>query len=147
MSYSLFLGLGLTIFDRPYAYNLLHGLNKEWIGSALFWLEEVGRNDHTDNVQLWNHAVNVLAFFAGQVTPEATGPDADEESVKQGTPIAGFAPGIRLGLNNPEYAEALFEGAVNEQENCDYDELVARIDYMKAFINDAWNKNQARSSN
>jgi hypothetical protein len=147
LSYSLFLGLGVAIFDRPYANTLLHGLNKEWIGSALFWLYEVGKTDHADNTQLWNHAVNALAFFAGQVSPEATGPDADGEVVKQETPIAGFAPAIRLGLNNPVLAEALFEGAVNEQENCDYDVLVARIDYMKAFINDAWNKNQARSSN
>ncbi len=147
LSYSLYLGLGVTIFDRPYAHKLLHGLNKEWIGSALCWLDEVGRTDHGDNAQLWNHAVNVLAFFAGQVSPEAAGSDADEESVKQETPIAGFAPAIRLGLNNPEFAEALFEGAVNEQENCDYDNLIARIDSMKAFIGDAWSKNQARFSN
>jgi len=147
LSYSLFLGLGVTIFDRPYANTLLHGLNKEWIGSALFWLYEVGRTDHADNGQLWNHAVNVLTFFAGQVSPEATGPDADEELVKQGATIAGFAPAIRLGLNDPEFAEALFVGAVNERENCDEEELVARIDYMKTFINDAWSKNQARSLN
>jgi hypothetical protein len=147
LSYSFFLGLGVTIFKRPFAHGLLCGLVEGWSREALVWLYTVGKIDHADNAQLWNHAVNVLTFFTGEASPETTGPDADEELVKQRASIAGFTPAIRLGLNSPEMAVALFEGAVNEREKCDDAKLVGRLDWMKAYIADAFRKDQARSSN
>ena len=113
----------------------------------MLWLSEVRKTNHVGNAQLWNHAVNILTYFTGVISPETSGPNASEELIRQRTPIAGFTPAIRLGLNDPEFAKALFEGAVDERENCDDENLVGRINWMKDFIHDAWIKNEASSSN
>jgi len=67
---------------------------------------------------------------------EAVGSDANEVIVKQRATIASFTPAIRLGLNDLEFAQALFEGAIGERENCDDEKLVGRINWIKATIVD-----------
>jgi hypothetical protein len=91
--------------------------------------------------------VNVLTVLTGVASPDTTSPDTDERLVKQRATISGFTPAIRLGLNDPEFARALFEGATDERHKCDDEELYARIDFIQAFIQDAYSKNLARSSN
>ena len=93
------------------------------------------------------HAVNVLTVLTGIASPETTGPSTDEELVKQRATISEFTPAIRLGLIDPKFARAFFEGAIDEREKCDDEELDARIDFIHAFIQDACSKNLARSSN
>lgn len=147
LSYSFFFGLGVTIFDRQLAQNLLFGLTEGWSRYVLFWLNEVRKTDYLDNTHLWIHAVNVLTALTGVASPDTTGPDTDEELVKQRATISGFTPAIKLGFNDPEYARALFEGATDERGKCDDEELVDRINFIHAFIEDACSKNLARSSN
>ena len=110
-------------------------------------LDEVSKSDHVDNTRLWTHAVNVLTVLTAFLSPETTGPDADETLVKQRASISGFTPAIRLGLNDPEFARALFQGALDEKEKCGDEELAERIKWIKATILDSFIKNQARSSN
>ncbi len=147
LSYSFYFGLGLTIFDRQLAQNLLYGLVEGPSRYVLFWLNEVSKHDHPDPFSLWIHAINVLTVFTSRASPETTGPDADEELVKQRAPIAGLTPAIRLGLNDPKFARALFQGALDEKEKCGDEELAERIKWIKATILDSFNKNQVRSSN
>jgi len=147
LSYSFFFGLGITIFDKEFAKNLFYGLTEGWSKLALFWLNEVQKSDHEDSTHLWGHAVNVLSIQTAATSPETVGLDANEKLVKQRATIAGFTPAIRLGLNDPEFAQALFDGAVDERENCDDENLVGRINWIKATIVDAWGRSQARSLN
>ena len=91
--------------------------------------------------------MNVLTALTGVASPDTTGPDTDEELVKQRATIAGFTPAIRLGLNDPEFARALFQGALDEKEKCGDEELAERIKWIKATILDSFIKNHARSSN
>ena len=147
LSYSFFFGLGVTIFDRKFAQDLLYGLTEGWSRYALVCLIEAEEYEHVDNPQLWTRTVNILTALLGKASPETTAHDTDEELVKQRGSIVGFTPAIRLGLNDPEYARALFEGAVDERKNCDDEVLVDRINWIKAFIADVWSKNKARSSN
>jgi hypothetical protein len=147
LSYSFFFGLGITIFDREFAKNLLYGLTEGWSRCALLWLNEVWKSDHEDNTRLWAHAVNVLSAQIAATSPETVGPNANEKLVKQRAIIAGFTPAIRLGLNNPELAQELFEGAVDEREDCDDENLIGRINWIRSYIADAWDKNKARHSN
>ena len=147
LSYSFFFGLGVTIFDRQLAQTLLFGLTEGWSRYVLFWLNEVRKTDYLYNTHLWIHAVNVLTALTGVASPDTTSPDTDERLVKQRATISGFTPAIRLGLNDPEFARALFEGATAERDKCDDDELKARIYFIQTFIQDACSKNLARSSN
>ena len=55
--------------------------------------------------------------------------------------------GSGQGLTDPEFARALFQGALDEKEKCGDEELAERIKWIKATILDSFIKNQARSSN
>ena len=147
LSYAFFFGLGITIFVREFAKNLLYGLVEGWSRYALLWLKEVRQSGHEDNILLWNHAVNVLTAQTAVASPETVGPNADEALVKQRATIAGFVPAIRLGLNDPKLAQTLFEGAVDEREQCDDENLVGRINWIRSYIVDVWGKSEARHSN
>ena len=147
LSYSFYFGLGLTIFDRQLARDLLYGLVEGPSRKLLFWLNEVSKHDHPDLFSLWVHAINLLTVFTSIVSPETTGPNADERLAKERGAIAGFTPAIRLGLSDPEFAGALFQGALDEKEKCGDVELIERIKWIKATILDSFNKNRTRSSN
>jgi len=147
LSYSFYFGIGLTLFDRQLARDLLYGLVEGPSRYLLFWLNEVSKHKHPDLFSLWIHAINLLTVFTSRASPETTGPDTGEGLVKQRASISGFTPAIRLGLNDPEFARALFQGALDEKEKCGDKELVERIKRIKATILDSFNKNQARSSN
>ena len=147
LSYSFYLGLGVTIFNRQFAQYLLYGLTEGSSKVALLLFSEVKRVGCPDKVQQWHHAVNVLTHMTEVISPETTGPDADAELVRERMPIAGFTPAIRLGFNDPEFARALFQGALDEKEKCGDEELAERIKWIKATILDSFIKNQARSSN
>jgi len=147
LSHSFYLGLGVTIFNRNFAQYLLYGLPEGPSKVALLLFSEVKRVGYSDKVQQWHHAVNALTHFTEVVSPETTGPDADAELVRERMPIAGFTPAIRLGFNDPEFAEALFEGAVDEKEQCGDEELVARLEWMKEYIFNAHNQEETRSTN
>ena len=147
LSYSFYFGLGVTIFNRHFAQYLLYGLTEGPSKVVLLLFNEVKGVGYSDKVQQWHHAVNLLTVFTGDHSPETTGPDADKELVRERMPIAGLTPAIRLGLNDPELAEALFEGAVDEKEKCGDEELVARIEWMKEFIFNAHNQNETHSTN
>ena len=113
----------------------------------LLLVNEVKRVGYSDKVQQWHHAVNLLTVFIGDHSPETTGPNADKELVRVRTPIAGLTPAIRLGLNDPEFAKELFEGGVDEKEQCGDEELVARIEWMKEYIFNAHNQEETHSTN
>ena len=147
LSYSFYFGLGLTIFDRHLARTLLYGLVEGPSRYLLFWLNEVNAHNHPDLFSLWTHAINLLTVFTSRASPETTGPDTNEELVKQRASISGFTPAIRLGLTDPEFARALFQGALDEKEKCGDEELAERIKWIKATILDSFIKNHARSSN
>ena len=147
LSYSFYLGLGVTIFNRQFAQYLLYGLTEGSSKVALLLFSEVKRVGCPGKVQQWHHAVNVLTYLTETISPETTGPDADAELVRERMPIAGFTPAIRLGFNDPEFARALFQGALDEKEKCGDEELAERIKWIKATILDSFIKNQARSSN
>ena len=147
LSYSFYLGLGITIFNRNLAFYLLYGLTEGPSKGVLFWLNEVKNSSYSDKVQQWHHAVNLLTVFTGYQSPGTTGPDADKELVRERMPIAGLTPAIRLGLNDPEFAKELFEGGVDEKENCPDDELIARIEWMKEYIFNSYSQKETQSSN
>lgn len=147
LSYSFFLGLGVTIFEREYALRLLYGLNEGWSRTVLFWFGEVKNSGQENKNKLWIHAINILTVYAGKVWPETIGLDADEDLVKQSAPIAGFTPAIRLGLSDPEFACELFEGAFDERKKCDDESLVERINRTKNFISNSNCQKETSSSN
>ena len=147
LSYSFYLGLGVTIFNRQLAQYLLFGLTEGPSKVALLLFSEVKRVGCPDKVQQWHHAVNVLTYLTETISPETTGPDADAELVRERMPVAGLTPAIRLGFNDPEFAGALFEGAVDEKEKCGDEELVARIEWMKEFIFNAHSQEETYLTN
>ena len=48
---------------------------------------------------------------------------------------------------NPEFAKELFEGGVDEKEQCGDEELVARIEWMKEYIFNSYNQEETHSTN
>jgi hypothetical protein len=134
ISYSFFFGLGITIFEKKFAQQIISGLSEGWSRRILFWINQIKLSKQEDNSQLWNHTINVITESAGSAWPAMVGPDADGELIKQSAPIAGFAPAIRLGLNDPSFASKLFEGALDERKKCNDENIVKRLNWMKAFI-------------
>ena len=147
LSYSFYFGLGLTILNRELAQKLIYGLTEGPSKFVLFFLNETKDYDSLNKVEQWNFAVNVLTYFTDKASPETTGPDADAGLLRSRAPIAGFTPAIRLGLNDPEFAEVLFEGAVDEKEKCDDEELIDRIDWIKWFVINSYVKQFTSSNN
>jgi hypothetical protein len=147
LSYSFFLGLGVTIFKREYALRLLYGLNEGWSRTVLFWFDEVKNSGQENKNKLWIHAINILTVYARTVWPGTIGLEANEELIKQSAPIAGFTPAIRLGVNDPEFACELFEGALDERKKCDNENLVKKINRIKNFISNSYCQKETSSSN
>lgn len=147
LSYSFYFGLGLTIFNRELAQKLIYGLTEGPSKFVLFFLNETKDYGSLNKVEQWNFVVNVLTYFTQKASPETTGPDADVALLRSRAPIAGFTPAIRLGLYDPEFAEALFEGAVDEKEKCDDEELIDRIDWIKWFVINSYVKQFTSSNN
>ena len=147
ISYSFFFGLGITIFEKKFAQQIISGLSEGWSRRILFWLHQIKLSKQEDNSQLWNHAINVITESAGSAWPEMIGPDSNEELIKQSAPIAGFTPAIRLGLNDPDFAGKLFEGATDERKKCDDENIVKRINWMKAFILNSKSQEEASKYN
>ena len=88
-----------------------------------------------------------LTVFTGDQSPGTTGPDADKELVRERMPIAGLTPAIRLGLNDPVFAKELFQGGIDEKENCPDDELIARIEWMKEYVFNSYSQKETQSTN
>ena len=147
LSFSFYLGLGITIFKRDLAFYLLYGTTEGCSREALFWLNEVKNSSCQDKVQQWHYAINVLSVFTEGYSPETTGPNADAKLVRERIPIAGLAPAIRLGLNDPEFAKQLFEGGIDEREKCDDKELTGRIEWMKEYVFNSYSQKETQSSN
>ena len=147
LSYSFYFGLGLTIFNRELAQKLIYGLTEGPSKFVLFFLNETKDYGSLNKVEQWHFAVNVLTYFTDKASPETIGPDPDAGLLRSRAPRAGFTPAIRLGLNDPEFAEVLFEGAVDEKEKCDDDELIDRIDWIKWFVINSYVKQFASSNN
>ena len=147
LSYSFYLGIGMTIFKRDLAFNLLYRSTEGCSREVLFWLNEVKNSGCPDKVQQWHYAINVLSVFTGEYSPETTGPNADAKLVRERMPIAGLTPAIRLGLNDPEFAKQLFEGGIDEREKCDDKELAGRIEWMKEYVFNSYSQDETRSTN
>jgi hypothetical protein len=147
LSYSFYLGLGITIFKRDIAFYLLHGATEGCSREALFWLNEVKKSGCQDKVQQWHYAINVLSVFTEGYSPETTGPNADAKLVRERIPIAGLTPAIRLGINDPEFAKQLFEGGIDEREKCNDEELAGRIEWMKEYVLNSYSQKETQSSN
>ena len=147
LSYSFYFGLGLTVFNRELAQKLIYGLTEGPSKFVLFFLNETKKYGSSDKFEQWHFAVNVLTYFTQVASPETTGPGADAGLLRSRAPIAGFTPAIRLGLYDPEFAEALFEGAVDEREKCDDEELIGRIDWIKGFVINTHEKQETCSNN
>ena len=122
-------------------------LNEVGIRYWLFWLDLVKNTKYEDNTHLWGHAVNILTFFIGGSSLEAINPNAEQKIKRKIASTAGFITAIRLGLNEPEFAEELFGGAIDEREKCDDETLIGRLNWIRGTIARTWSKNQARSSN
>jgi len=147
ISYCFFFGLGLTLSDREYARLVLYGLPEEWSRYALFWLSQVKKAHHEDNVELWGHSINLVTLFINHTCPKETDPSYDVKALVEKGRSIGFVTGVRLALDNQEFAESLFEGAVDEREKCDDKALKGRVGWIAGTIEDFWNKDKARSSN
>ena len=147
LSYSFYFGLGLTILNRELAQKLIYGLTEGPSKFVLFFLNETKDYGSLNKVEQWNFVVNVLTYLTDKASPETTGSDADAGLLRSRAPIAGFTPAIRLGLNDPEFAEVLFEGAVDEKEKCDDEELIDRIDWIKWFVINTHKKQETCSNN
>ena len=147
LSYSFYLGLGITIFKRDLGFNLLYGSTEGCSREVLFWLNEAKNSGCQDKVQQWHYAINVLSVFTEGYSPETTGPNADAKLVRERMPIAGLTPAIRLGLNDPEFAKQLFEGGIDEREKCDDEELAGRIEWMKEYVFNSYSQDETRSTN
>jgi len=147
ISYCFFFGLGFTLYDREYARHILYGLPEEWSRYALFWLSQVKDASHEDNIQLWGHSVNLVTLFINQTYPKETDPHYDAKALVDKGRSIGFVTGVRLALDNQEFAELLFEGAVDERQKCDDKTLEGRIGWIAGTIKDFWNKDKVRSSN
>ena len=147
LSYSFFFGLGVTIFDRNHARKMSYALKEEENRHLSYWLEWVIDSNHKYLAHQWDHSINVLTFIIGKTYPQVTGPDAEPILAKELGTIEGFTTAIRFGLNDPEYARKLFGGATDEHEKCDDETLLARLNWIRVTIADAWGKNKARSTN
>ena len=71
----------------------------------------------------------------------------NEDLIKKSAPVAGFTPAIRLGLNDPEFACQLFEGAFDERQKCNNGDLVGRINRIKDFILNSHSQKETSSTN
>jgi len=91
---------------------------------------------HDEEGSLWAHAVNYISNFMSMTSPETIGQNANEELVKQRAPMSGFIPGLRLCESDNTFAKQLFTDAYVEREVCDQEELLARISWMKQFVDD-----------
>ena len=146
ISYSFFFGLAVTLHDREFARYILYGLSEGWSRRALYWLEQVKRTDHDKNTHLWGHAINFLTILTREMSPRESAPDVDPKLLNEVGRLVGFIPALRVGLNDPEFAEVLFDGAVEERERCDEEKLNDRIWLMNRIISDFWSKDKARST-
>jgi len=136
-TYSLYLGLGIGVLDTKLGERLLDGMTegvREVSDFALTGLDEVRQATHAIKGDKWTHAVQFLSNFMSLTSPETTGETADDELVKQRAPICGLIPALRLSVESPNFANDLYEDAIHEQQRCDAEELLARIEFMKEFM-------------
>jgi hypothetical protein len=138
LSYSFYLGLGAVLLDRPLAFEHCQGapLSSDTAHLVFSGFTAIEETTYTDPGSLWSHAVNYLYNFMSLTSPETIGPSADMKLVKERAPIAGFTPALRLGLENTKFGQALFADAIEEERNCDNEELVARLKWMKDFTDE-----------
>lgn len=145
ISYSLYLGLAIGDLDKRLCQKLLEGVVSAGLVQtsdlALIGLTEVKKASRSRPGERWSQAVSFLNKFMSLTSLETTGPRADERIVKQRAPISGFIPALRLTVEDPVFAHMLYSDAVDEQQICDAEELSARIDWMKQFVDEALRRN------
>jgi|GEM_PF-1447538 len=133
LSYSFYIGLGGSLFEKKLAENLNSGAKQFENTSNLVMIgfNTIDETNHIDVGDLWAHSINYINNFMSLSSAETAGPNANMKLVKDRAPISGFTPGLIIGIKNPEFAKRLLEDAVTEKKYCDTEELIARIKYMK----------------
>ena len=142
ISYSLYLRLGIYLFDEQLTRKLNDGMTQGTIDTSntvLPGIDGVKMVEHKNEGEIWSHTVNYISNFMSIRSPETMGENANEDLVKQRAPWSGFIPGIRLFDFDSEFAKHLFNDAQIERQLCDEEELKARIDWMKRFVDEAIN--------
>ena len=113
----------------------------------MYWLSHVKDFNHEENSHSWGHAVNLLTLFIKNISPNETGLYAELSELKETAGSIGLVSGIRLALDDPEFANSLFDGATDERERCDDENLVGRFIWIRDTINDIWSKKTTHSNN
>ena len=78
----------------------------------------------------WKNSGNVLDAQMALFSPTTSGPEADGELVQQRAPLWGALPGLRMAVELPAFAQALFDDAVEEHETCDSATFSDRVAFM-----------------
>jgi len=133
LSYSFYIGLGVSLYEKKLAQNLNCGAQqfRNTCDLCLIGFNTIEKTEHSVVGDLWDHSVNYLNNFMSLVSTETIGPKADMKLVKERAPLAGFTPGLIIGIEKTDFAVSLFEDAIKERGNCDRKELIDRINYMK----------------
>lgn len=133
ISYSLFCGLGVGLCNGAIASTLLEGMNEKMRATSDGALRELLRLDHPSIVargSLWKRTVDWLDADMTLMSPETSGPLADNELVEQRAPIVGALCGLRLAVEQPAYAQVLFDDAAPEHDACDSKTFRHRVVFM-----------------
>ena len=139
VSYSFYLGLCIGQLDKPLASRLISAMGDGIITTAdlvLTGLDEVEKTTHNNIGELWRHAINFIGNFMSLTSSETVGENADQDLVRRRAPICGMVPALRIAQSNIDFAQDLYRDAVDERERCCEEELIARIEWMKDFVDE-----------
>ena len=143
ISYSFFLGIGVGLFDEKLRDYLVDGMTPGMLDTSnliLKGFDGVKLVEHENNGELWEHSINFISNMMSLTSPETTGTNADENLIKERSPISGLIPGLRLTITDKKFANELYMDAIREKKACGEEELLDRIDFMKNFVHDVIQK-------
>jgi len=142
ISNSLYLGLGIGAIDVELTKRLLGDLThgeKQTCRLVLKGINEIKKQQQVKAGDKWNNTVRFINRFLALTTPKSSGQEVKELIIKQRATISGFIPGLCLSIVDRDFALALAEDAIQEQEKCTAGEFFARIFWMKRIADDAMN--------
>lgn len=139
LSYSFYFGLGVGLNDSDLAKalrkNITEGvaLTCEITLAGFKPLRDM-YDTKNDPGALWRHVTSYLTTLMAIMSPETLANDVNEELVRGRAPWVGFIPGLVLASKDLPYAKMLYTDAIKEQQSCDEEELIERINFMKHMI-------------
>ena len=98
-------------------------------------------------IGLGGHAEKIIQKLSGE--GHLIGIDRDEKAISLCRKRLTSSRFTKISLFNDSFinAKTLFEGGIDEKENCDDEELVGRIEWMREYILNSYNQKESQSNN